>query len=402
MIKGICEDVLRRVYDFSEMTNEELRCKFFQKLEECIEACNNATEIIEWIKKEGIEKEVNELLTKWEQDGTLANIINIDIINNLKTELQESINKVDEDIKNISTDLTIKSVGIQLQDSVEMDYFINNFNEKLVKIKSLGVTDVILCPVVYNRNTSIELAFTFDRLVSCCNLVKDNGLKLNVKVHCWGDEFGETFNGAQWFESYKNLLIRILNIGGITRLGMMNETPFLTSNNNYKANWNTLCNYINNTYPEVELISSPTSSSEYNVLNHFCDYICFNFYPSDNQNKPVQPLGAMLEGIYNYTDFDIEGKYKNPDYNKKKIFITECGIQPYEFAHLHPWEWQTNPNQAYNEEVQYNYYSDVIGYCESTDWVTGLSLWISGASDNSWSFLDRKAEKIVKEYWGGK
>lgn len=81
MIRGISDDILRRVYDFSDMTNEELRCKFFQKLQECIELCNNTSDILEWLKSEGLEKEVNELLTIWLEDGTLEQLINIDKLN---------------------------------------------------------------------------------------------------------------------------------------------------------------------------------------------------------------------------------------------------------------------------------------------------------------------------------
>ena len=105
MIKGISEDILRRVYDFSDMTNEELRCKFFQKLQECIELCNNNSDILDWIKNEGLEKEVNELLKTWKEDGTLENLINIDKLNALKTELlnklTEDINPVNEKVSNL-------------------------------------------------------------------------------------------------------------------------------------------------------------------------------------------------------------------------------------------------------------------------------------------------------------
>lgn len=96
MIKGICESVLNRVYDFCDMTDEELRCKFFQKLQECIDLCNNTSDIVEWLKNEGVENEVNELLSQWEQDGTLSKLINIDLFNNLKTELTNEINKTNE------------------------------------------------------------------------------------------------------------------------------------------------------------------------------------------------------------------------------------------------------------------------------------------------------------------
>lgn len=99
MIKGITDDILRKVYSFTEMTDEELRCKFFQKLQECIELCNNSNEILEWLKSEGLGKEVNELLTLWKDDGTLDKIINIDLFNNLKTELVNKINEIDEQLK---------------------------------------------------------------------------------------------------------------------------------------------------------------------------------------------------------------------------------------------------------------------------------------------------------------
>ena len=100
MIKGITEDILKRVYDFSEMTNEELRCKFFQKLQECIELCNNTADIMNWIKNEGLEEEVNELLSVWKDDGTLDKIINIDLFNNLKTELVDKVNTNGDKINN--------------------------------------------------------------------------------------------------------------------------------------------------------------------------------------------------------------------------------------------------------------------------------------------------------------
>lgn len=93
MINGIAEEILKKVYDFSEMTNEELRCKFFQKLQECIELCNNSADILEWIKNEGVEDNVKEILNTWKDDGTLKEIVNNYIIINLKNEILSDITK---------------------------------------------------------------------------------------------------------------------------------------------------------------------------------------------------------------------------------------------------------------------------------------------------------------------
>ena len=99
MIRGINDDILRRVYDFSDMTNEELRCKFFQKLQECIELCNNSNDILEWIKNEGLEEEVNKLLSVWLEDGTLGKLITSDLIKNLTTELSTKIDNINLQLK---------------------------------------------------------------------------------------------------------------------------------------------------------------------------------------------------------------------------------------------------------------------------------------------------------------
>lgn len=107
MIKGICEDTLRRVYDFSDMTNEELRCKFFQKLQECIELCNNTNDIVDFIKNELVEKEVNELLSVWLEDGTLNEIIDSNLINIVKSELMEEINTIKIEIENIKKEIEV-------------------------------------------------------------------------------------------------------------------------------------------------------------------------------------------------------------------------------------------------------------------------------------------------------
>ena len=113
MIKGINGDLLRRVYDFSEMTEEELKCKFFQKLEECITLCNNTNDIINWIKDVAIEEEVNELLTLWLEDGTLNEIIDTNLIDIVKSELMEEINEIKIEIENIKKEIeALKNKGV--------------------------------------------------------------------------------------------------------------------------------------------------------------------------------------------------------------------------------------------------------------------------------------------------
>lgn len=170
MIKGITDDILKRVYGFSEMTNEELRCKFFQKLQECIDLCNNTSGILEWIKSEGLENKVNELMELWKDDGTLEEIINNYIFINLKNEiLSELNNKINFNLKSFSNltlitggnaiiePKTSKSFSITLPENIPQNsiislYFntdVENgivydykiFNENVLSIRFTNVTD---------------------------------------------------------------------------------------------------------------------------------------------------------------------------------------------------------------------------------------------------------------------
>lgn len=133
MIKGISEDLLRRVYDFSEMTNEELRCKFFQKLEECIEVCNSVSDIMDWVKNEGVPKEINVILNAWLEDGTLENLININKINELRTELTERVDTINQNVNGAVNELNNNMNTFENTINGKMDTLKNEINTNITE-----------------------------------------------------------------------------------------------------------------------------------------------------------------------------------------------------------------------------------------------------------------------------
>lgn len=139
MIKGITEDILKKVYDFSEMTNEELKCKFFQKLEECIDLCNNSSEILDWIKNEGIEDNVKEILNTWKDDGTLKEIINNYIIINLKKEIISDISKnLNFSLKSFS-DLSLVTGGNAIIEPKSSKCFMVSLDENISQTSIISI-----------------------------------------------------------------------------------------------------------------------------------------------------------------------------------------------------------------------------------------------------------------------
>lgn len=139
MIKGITEDILKKVYDFSEMTNEELKCKFFQKLEECIDLCNNSSEILDWIKNEGIEDNVKEILNTWKDDGTLKEIINNYILDNLKKEIISDISKnLNFSLKSFS-DLSLVTGGNAIIEPKSSKCFMVSLDENISQTSIISI-----------------------------------------------------------------------------------------------------------------------------------------------------------------------------------------------------------------------------------------------------------------------
>lgn len=274
MIKGIAEDVLKRVYDFSEMTNEELRCKFFQKLQECIDLCNNTSDILDWIKNEGIEKEVSKFLNTWKDDGTLDKIINIDKINALKTELLNTINEnktsLDNEIANIISQITtdkeniynqinkiyndglrkckatfgFSAIGSACSDCKTLEDEIVMLN----KFKEIGITSFSCCMYVNEADGTFDIEDNTTMLDGIINYCKENNLSIPViKLHFKNiNTIDNSFYGK-----LENLIVRLNNIFKVINY----ETLFL---------WNERTDDLRNNY----LTSALTTAAVYctNVL----------------------------------------------------------------------------------------------------------------------------------------
>lgn len=178
MIKGITEDILKKVYDFSEMTNEELNCKFFQKLEECIDLCNNSADILDWIKNEGVEDNVKEILNTWKDDGTLKEILNNYILNNLKNEIISDITKnLNFSLKSFS-DLALITGGNAIIEPKSSKSFMVSLDENISQTSIISIyfstpveNGIVYDYKIFNENV-LSIRFTN---------VTDNSITLNDK-----------------------------------------------------------------------------------------------------------------------------------------------------------------------------------------------------------------------------
>ena len=85
MIDKFMHGFLNRVYGYDDYTQLEINSKLIQKMDEVIDNCNNAYEYVDWLKEQGLSDEVINTLITWKEDGTLENIINQNVFNELNS-----------------------------------------------------------------------------------------------------------------------------------------------------------------------------------------------------------------------------------------------------------------------------------------------------------------------------
>ena len=76
------------VYSYDSLSMQELLCQFFTKINECIKVSNETIDLASWLVNEGLEIEVVNKLMLWLNDGTLENLINVNLFNTLHTKIE--------------------------------------------------------------------------------------------------------------------------------------------------------------------------------------------------------------------------------------------------------------------------------------------------------------------------
>lgn len=108
------------VYSYNGLTMQDLLCQFFTKINECITVSNETIDLAKWLVNEGLKIEVAEKLVKWLDDGTLENIINVNLFNSLNNKINNINNQIDYiNNKEIVSIIDFGAVGDKLNDDTE-------------------------------------------------------------------------------------------------------------------------------------------------------------------------------------------------------------------------------------------------------------------------------------------
>ena len=207
------------VYSYNGLSMQDLLCQFFTKINECITVSNETIDLAKWLVNEGLEIEVVKKLMIWLEDGTLENIINVNLFNTLN----EKINGLSSQLEHITKIIYSNSNNIQN----EINQITDNTNVKF--IGTFELDDVLLFSNL--KNVSIDLTnakficnkhgYGCIEISECKNIQIKNGELLGTGVYY----LNSWDTGSLTNEKYINI-----NTWGMYRNGEFISTTYNNGN----------------------------------------------------------------------------------------------------------------------------------------------------------------------------
>lgn len=275
---------------------------------------------------------------------------------------------------------------------------------KLDQLKQDGIEFIFFCPYLYLK-TATDSTFTVKVDDNIFKQVIDEavtkGFQIGLKPHILIED---TSDGNQvnpkdldaFFGNYLSIILKYLSFNDFYMVSVANEVPSITST--HESYWNNLIDTIRNLYSEIIIMNSNT---RYEVLTtvfmNKLDLTGLNLYPALSK-EPLPTTEELIDGWFCNFDNSRDIDFVNEIYQKynKKVLITETGCLPYLGATENTGLWEHTG--VYNEEIQARFYESAFELLFKMENVDGIVFW---AANDGYTFLDREAEQVIKNWWGG-
>ena len=263
MIKHLKGLEINTIYDFDNAFSiNELLCKFWEKIEETINISNESIDILNWIKEEGIPKEVEELITKLVEDGTIEQMINVDKIEELRTLITNKISDINEQLDNIAKKQFI-FIDDYINDNTDFISAYKNVKQQL--IDGEGYYTLILGAKTYTYSETLLL----DKNIKIKGVSRD---KTKLKYTGSGIAISQTNNDTMQGDIYSdvtNVVLEDFRLEGDLKI---NTTGIhLVNGGNLSINRVEIANF------DINVILGHTTQEQYILFSRFnfdsVDYI---------------------------------------------------------------------------------------------------------------------------------
>lgn len=363
------DKLVTQVYDFDSLTTDELMCKFAQKINIIIEhlkyvddRCYNSDKALElklqYLLGQGLEEQVAKKLLELVDNGTLENIINETLLNNINSKVDNF--KVELDNKIVETNNTINKIyeenlrifkpifGFNALGSASSDC--RTFEEQktmLDTMADIGVTHFPYCVNVAEDENGV-MTLNEDRVLiqKCVDYCKEKGYSIPL-IHVYVNQ--EYSTKSNFNSEYKRMINEIMSL-----FEDVNYTHFIVWN---EATQRIKADLVKNTVLECfEIVRNRGKKAGIALMGlapfgyldkqlfEKSDFICFNYYQfiSYKYDKTTIQDGKNSWCNGELIDFLV---YAKNCYPNKEIIIGESGIcGSYECLaspSVPPKDWQT-------------------------------------------------------------
>ena len=353
MIKYLKGLEINTIYDFDNAFSiNELLCKFWEKIEETINISNESIDILNWLKEQGLPKEVEKLITKMVEDGTIEQMINVDKIEELRTLITNKITDVNEQLdtkaerSEVNKRLSFRNFKPKFgyncywgeiwgTDGTHTQRTRNEISNDLNHCNELGLDEITIdIHVGYNSNTSsLYVATNMNDVLwaieECSNLkVKIKNAKIHVGIS--EDYLKNTITLPVFLTLYKDIVSEIcvqLKNTTIENVTVLNECAFIDTDSTYTTDVLELLNIGKNNGFKVGITCGGV---EHNyklpgVILGLSDLLCVNCYPTISFKKDKTTYEDSINA-WKQHEINLWIKTRKEQYPDKKIIISETGV----------------------------------------------------------------------------
>lgn len=315
------------VYDFDSGSIQELLCKFFEKINECIKVSNATFKLAEWLVSVGLKQEVALTLNKWLVDGTLKEIINEEIFNDLNTKLDNNIINTNTNTTNIA-ELTRRLNNIVTVDV--SDYpTLQIAHDKVVELGG-GVLNI-------SKNITQTTPFNWDvRKVIIngnghsltFNLADKNEYSLKtVSSESWTHPFHQATNGISRLKMYFNRGNGLL-LSGVDSAKACSHISFDKCT---IADTKTCLKFGDNSYlvqfRDCDIYDSDNLLEILGDVSNSGENINFVGCALYNSLKGITAKSGICDLFFTNCSFDYFERGSIFDVDNSKVFLTNCHIE---------------------------------------------------------------------------
>ena len=403
----------RMAYDTGGYTVQEILSSFCKKILEIIdlvnkneEVCDEVHAIIENIRNEVVPPLVEDIMQELQDNGYFDSLVNVTLIENLRTELTRLLNNTITEIQKVNN--AYRSFKPMFGHCVDWSSYTTNTNwgEEQIKTEidslvSYGVEKLSVTIQTRCVNGTVSLVSDLERFKKCLDYANEKGLETTtIKVHC--NQFRKAIESnaydnnnlkQQWlnilndigeyFKSYCEYFV-VINEGENLFLGSTHEEFLLNCLNVGKSKG-------------FKSGFTPSSSEGWDKLpesvKYLSDFIAFNCYP----NISLKGLKTSYEDVVNA--FEVYGLNNWIDIHKKKynkpIIISEIGCEDRESCLACTYVWDFGNGENFNDgKVQNIMLKGIFEYLKDNNNLDGIYYWFP--------FRGFNVVNTINYYIGGK